>query len=79
MLTNGKDPFLRVAEICAGIKVIYMSGYTEDVIAHQVVLGRGVQFIQNILGVQIQTKMLVFLLKMRNNEFYFRYFFNILI
>ncbi len=49
---NGRDLFTRVAEKCPGIKVLYMSGYTNNVIAHHGVLDRGVQFIQKPFSVQ---------------------------
>jgi len=49
---NGRDLFLRVAEKCPGIKVLYMSGYTNNVIAHHGVLDQGVQFIQKPFSVQ---------------------------
>ena len=49
---NGRDLFTRVAEKCPGIRVLYMSGYTDNVIAHHGVLDRGVEFIQKPFSVQ---------------------------
>ena len=49
---NGKDLFSRVAEKYPDMRVLYMSGYTENVIAHQGVLDEGVQFIQKPFTVQ---------------------------
>ena len=49
---NGRELFARIAGKCADIKVLYMSGYTNDVIANHGVLDRGVQFIQKPFGVQ---------------------------
>ncbi len=43
---NGRDLFERAAEKRPGIQVLYMSGYTDDVIAHRGVLDEGVHFIQ---------------------------------
>jgi len=43
---NGKVLFEKAAEICSGLKVIYMSGYTESVIGHRGVLDDGIAFIQ---------------------------------
>ena len=48
---NGKDLFTEVAEKYPGIKVLYMSGYTDNVIAHHGVLEEGVQFIQKPFAV----------------------------
>ena len=43
---NGKTLYNAVSEACPDLKVIYMSGYTEDVIAHHGVLDADVNFIQ---------------------------------
>ncbi|MGM0454159.1 MAG: response regulator [Thermodesulfobacteriota bacterium] len=43
---NGRELFEAVAEMNPDIRVLYMSGYTEDVIAHHGVLDPGVYFIQ---------------------------------
>lgn len=43
---NGKQLGDRIAEQRAGIKILYMSGYTSDVIAHRGVLDQGIDFIQ---------------------------------
>jgi CheY-like chemotaxis protein len=43
---NGRDLFERAARKRPGIQVLYMSGYTDDVIAHRGVLDEGVPFIQ---------------------------------
>jgi PAS domain S-box-containing protein len=43
---NGRDLAQRVAEICPGVRCLYMSGYTADVIAPRGVLEAGVHFIQ---------------------------------
>lgn len=42
---NGKELQHEITKILPGIKVIYMSGYTDDVIAHHGVLDKGVNFI----------------------------------
>jgi len=49
---NGKQLFRRVAQRCPGVRVLYMSGYPEDIIAHQCVLEEGVAFIQKPFTVQ---------------------------
>ena len=49
---NGKELFAKVAEKHQGLKVIYMSGYTENVIAHHGVLEEGIVFIQKPFTVQ---------------------------
>jgi len=43
---NGKMLYKQVAQRIPGIKVLYMSGYTENVIASRGVLDQGVNFIQ---------------------------------
>jgi two-component system, cell cycle sensor histidine kinase and response regulator CckA len=43
---NGKELSHLVAEVCPGIRTLFMSGYTADVIAHRGVLEEGVDFIQ---------------------------------
>jgi DNA-binding response OmpR family regulator len=43
---NGKELFNRVIEKHAHLKVIYMSGYTANVIAHRGILDEGTDFIQ---------------------------------
>jgi CheY-like chemotaxis protein len=49
---NGKQIFKMVKEKCPGIKVLYMSGYTNNVIAHRGILDEGVHFIQKPFTVQ---------------------------
>ncbi len=43
---NGKELYGKVAEKHPAIRVLYMSGYTDNVIAHHGVLDEGVDFIQ---------------------------------
>ncbi|MDY6906393.1 MAG: ATP-binding protein [Thermodesulfobacteriota bacterium] len=43
---NGRELYFRAMEIYPELKVLYMSGYTDNVIAHHGVLDEGVQFIQ---------------------------------
>ncbi len=43
---NGKELYERAAEKQPGLKVLYMSGYTDNVIAHQGILDAGGQLIQ---------------------------------
>ena len=43
---SGRQVFEAVAAKRPGIKVLYMSGYTEDVIAHHGILEAGILFIQ---------------------------------
>ncbi|WP_319522645.1 PAS domain S-box protein [uncultured Desulfosarcina sp.] len=49
---NGKDLFAKVAEKYPNIRVLYMSGYTDSVIAHHGVLDDGVQLIQKPFSVE---------------------------
>lgn len=50
---NGKELFIKASEICPDLKVLYMSGYTDDVIAHRGVLEEGLQFIQKPFSIQL--------------------------
>ena len=43
---NGRDLAERLQSLSPGIKILFMSGYTADVIAHRGVLDEGVNFIQ---------------------------------
>ena len=43
---NGSVLFSKAAEKCPGLKVLYMSGYTENMIAHLGVLDEGIPFIR---------------------------------
>lgn len=43
---NGRELYIRAAGKYPGMKVLYMSGYTDRVIAHQGILDDGVQLIQ---------------------------------
>jgi two-component system, cell cycle sensor histidine kinase and response regulator CckA len=43
---NGKELFMEVSKLVPGVAVIFMSGYTDEVIAHHGVLEDGVNFIQ---------------------------------
>jgi PAS domain S-box-containing protein len=43
---NGKELYEQIAPMRPGIKVLYMSGYTENAIAHRGVLDKGTAFIQ---------------------------------
>jgi signal transduction histidine kinase len=50
--TNGKELYHKVKALCPDIKVLYMSGYTDDVIVHHGVLEEGISFIQKPFSVQ---------------------------
>ncbi len=43
---NGKQLFERISQTYSDVKVLFMSGYTDNVIAHHGVIDPGVQFIQ---------------------------------
>jgi signal transduction histidine kinase len=43
---NGKELFTRLTEKFPNLRVLYMSGYTNDVIAHKGVLDEGIHFLQ---------------------------------
>jgi two-component system, cell cycle sensor histidine kinase and response regulator CckA len=50
--TNGKELYERLAAVRPELKVLYMSGYTDDVIAQRGTLDHGVQFKQKPFTVQ---------------------------
>ncbi|MFZ3047756.1 MAG: ATP-binding protein [Desulfatirhabdiaceae bacterium] len=52
---NGRDLAARAAARYPDLKVLYMSGYTDDVIAHRGILDEGVLFIQKPFSVQSLT------------------------
>jgi two-component system cell cycle sensor histidine kinase/response regulator CckA len=43
---NGRDLYAKATQKRPGMKVLYMSGYTDNVIAHHGILDEGIQFIQ---------------------------------
>ncbi|MFW5958330.1 MAG: response regulator, partial [Desulfosalsimonas sp.] len=49
---KGPEVYRTVAAHHPGIKVLYMSGYTDNVIAHHGILEDGVQFIQKPFSVK---------------------------
>jgi PAS domain S-box-containing protein len=53
---NGLELFGKLAEIQPDLKVLYMSGYTQDVISHHGILEEGINFIQKPLTVESLAK-----------------------
>ncbi|MBN1877124.1 MAG: PAS domain S-box protein [Anaerolineae bacterium] len=53
---NGKELYLKVAAIHPDIAVLYMSGYTDNVIAYHGILDKGVNFLQKPFTVQSLTQ-----------------------
>jgi CheY-like chemotaxis protein len=51
--SNGKEVFARLKAVRRGLKVLYMSGYTSNVIVHHGVVDEGVHFVQKPLSLQI--------------------------
>jgi two-component system, cell cycle sensor histidine kinase and response regulator CckA len=52
---NGKDLYLKAGEARPGLKVIYMSGYTEDIVADHGVLEPGVELISKPFTMAVLT------------------------
>jgi CheY-like chemotaxis protein len=52
---NGRELYDRLKDSYPSLKVIFMSGYTDDVIAHHGILEEGVDFIQKPFSVNILT------------------------
>ena len=42
---SGKELVIRLKEVCPKLRVLYMSGYTDNAIVHHGVLDEGVNFI----------------------------------
>ena len=49
---NGRELYKEVKGQFPGIKVLYMSGYTEDIVTHRGVLDEGIDFLQKPFSVQ---------------------------
>lgn len=47
---NGRDLARKVMEICPGIGLLYISGYTADIIAQQGIIEQGTHFLQKPFG-----------------------------
>jgi DNA-binding NtrC family response regulator len=52
---NGRDLAVQITAIYPDIRLLFMSGYTADVIAHQGVLDDGVAFIQKPFSMEDMT------------------------
>ena len=52
---NGRDLFCMAVKKRPGLKVIYLSGYTDNVIAHHGILDEGIQFIQKPFSIKALT------------------------
>jgi DNA-binding NtrC family response regulator len=52
---NGRELYENLKSSYPSLKVIYMSGYTDDVIAHHGILEEGVHFIQKPFSISILT------------------------
>jgi PAS domain S-box-containing protein len=53
---SGKDLYLRLLPDRPGLRVLYISGYTDNVIAHHGVLERGVNFLQKPVSIAALAK-----------------------
>ena len=51
-VTNGKELADLLATLYPGLKILYISGYTADVIAHHGVLDEGVNFLQKPFSIK---------------------------
>jgi two-component system, cell cycle sensor histidine kinase and response regulator CckA len=49
---SGRELAAQLQQICPGLRCLYMSGYTADVIAHRGVLDKDIQFIQKPFSVE---------------------------
>jgi len=53
---NGRELYHKVSAMIPDIKVLYMSGYTDNIIAHHGVLDEGIDFLQKPFSVQSLTQ-----------------------
>ncbi|MCB0195785.1 MAG: PAS domain S-box protein [Anaerolineae bacterium] len=53
---NGRDLYQKMAALDPDIKVLYMSGYTDNVIVHHGILKKGINFLQKPFTVQSLTQ-----------------------
>jgi len=53
---NGRDLQARVAALKPGLRCLYISGYTADVIAHQGILEDGVEFLSKPFSIADLTR-----------------------
>lgn len=53
---NGRELYLKLSERRPDLKVLFMSGYTDDVIAHHGILEKGVQLIQKPFSIGTLTE-----------------------
>ncbi|MCB0210287.1 MAG: PAS domain S-box protein [Anaerolineae bacterium] len=53
---NGQELYQRIAEVRPGIKALYMSGYTNNVIAHHDILREGINFLQKPFTIRDLTR-----------------------
>lgn len=53
---NGRDLMINLSRICPLLKTIFMSGYTDDVIAHHGILEEGINFIQKPFTLSVLSK-----------------------
>jgi response regulator RpfG family c-di-GMP phosphodiesterase len=51
--SNGKEVFARLKASRETLKVLYMSGYTSNVVVHHGVVDEGVHFVQKPLSLQV--------------------------
>ncbi len=52
---NGRELYEEVSRRCSGVKALYMSGYSDDVIARRGVMEEGIQFLQKPFSIHTLT------------------------
>ena len=53
---NGRILYQKIAQVHPDIKVLYMSGYTDNVIVHHGILDKGINFLQKPFSIQSLTR-----------------------
>ncbi|WP_300675371.1 PAS domain S-box protein [Desulfoluna sp.] len=53
---NGRELYTQVSALYSGVRALYMSGYSDDVIAHHGVLEEGIHFIQKPFTIEALTR-----------------------
>lgn len=65
---NGRELYRRLSDFLPDLEVLYMSGYTDDVIAHHGILEEGIHLLQKPLSIHILTSKVRELLDKKKKE-----------
>ena len=54
---NGRELFENAVQIMPELKVLYMSGYTDDLISHHGVLEEGINFLSKVINTIVAVRL----------------------